>query len=343
MPITMTDIARKCGVSQPAVSAVLNNNFTNCRVSETKRKKILKVAEELHFSPNALAQSLATKKTRIFNLVIPSATFFLSYNYTTIIMGLQGFADGIGYRLTFTSLSFGYKDYRPLSGIIADGIILFYWGAAHAPVVRRVQKLGLPLLTAYGRCTLPDTHNLYFENRPAMRALTAGLIKKGYRRLMYAPSYTGDIFHQDGRAGIREAVAGTDGVVLTEEPLADRIPLETADQFLFRSGYAHFRRTLEKPGRPEVIMYNHDWTAQGALQAARDTGTRVPEDMALTSSGSDLSSELIEPTLTTVDLRPLEYGRSLGAAMQDIIEGKPLRTRQEAFRPEPVFRHSTRL
>ena len=57
MPPTMKDIAKAAGVSQPAVSAVLNNRG-NCRVSPETRSRILRIAEELDYHPNQAARLL---------------------------------------------------------------------------------------------------------------------------------------------------------------------------------------------------------------------------------------------------------------------------------------------
>jgi DNA-binding LacI/PurR family transcriptional regulator len=341
MPITMTDIARKAGVSQPVVSAVLNNNYKNCRVSEEKKKNILKIAEQLHFTPNAVAQSLATKKTNIINVVIPSATFFQFYNYSTIIAGLQEFADEAGYRITFTSLSQGYKDYKSLNGIIADGVIVFYWSEVNDPVVREIKKMGHPFLAAYGRCEQPGTHNLFFDGYTPFYNLTRQLIDRGHTRLGYAPSYTGDVFHQDEYRGICQAVKETKGVTLREyrmDPMETRLP---HIQDLFLAGKQAIR---EIAGDLDVtcLMFNHDIVAVGVLQEAKKLGIRVPEDVSITSCNNDPVSQMIEPNLTTIDFKPEEYGRQLGTMLVDMISGKKVKNKKQAFIPEPVFRDTAK-
>ena len=62
--VTMRDIAREAHVSQPAVSAVLNNR-TNCRVSPETRKRILRIAEGHNYQPNLAARLLRGKKSGI--------------------------------------------------------------------------------------------------------------------------------------------------------------------------------------------------------------------------------------------------------------------------------------
>ncbi len=68
-PATAQDIARAAGVSVASVSRVLNNTG---RVGALTRERILKIAAELHYAPNAAARTLASRRSRTVGAVIPS-------------------------------------------------------------------------------------------------------------------------------------------------------------------------------------------------------------------------------------------------------------------------------
>ncbi len=63
MSVTIKDIAEAVGVSNPAVSAVLNNK-SNCRVSETTRKRILEMAQKLGYTPSISAKIMRGMPTK---------------------------------------------------------------------------------------------------------------------------------------------------------------------------------------------------------------------------------------------------------------------------------------
>ena len=67
MPVTMKEIAKIAGVSQPAVSAALSSKGTT-KVSEEMRRKILRIAEELNYMPNNAAQRLRGRATRTIGI-----------------------------------------------------------------------------------------------------------------------------------------------------------------------------------------------------------------------------------------------------------------------------------
>ena len=68
---TIRDIANHCGVSPTIVSAVLNNPW-RARCSQEKIKLIQKTAKELHYSPNALAQAMVSKRVPVVALMLLS-------------------------------------------------------------------------------------------------------------------------------------------------------------------------------------------------------------------------------------------------------------------------------
>jgi len=69
MVVTAKDIAKKAGVTQPAVSMALNGSR---RISEKTRKKILAIAKKLDYHPNASASRLRRQKTMVVGMLIVS-------------------------------------------------------------------------------------------------------------------------------------------------------------------------------------------------------------------------------------------------------------------------------
>jgi LacI family transcriptional regulator len=69
MPVTLKDIALRAGVTSATVSMVINNKPN---ISEATRKKVLKIAAELHYYPNAIARGLATRRTNAVGVIVPN-------------------------------------------------------------------------------------------------------------------------------------------------------------------------------------------------------------------------------------------------------------------------------
>ena len=69
--VTATDVANRAGVSQSTVSRVFNPD-SRLLVRDKTRKKVLEAAEELGYVPNAIAQTMASGRSRIIGIVVPS-------------------------------------------------------------------------------------------------------------------------------------------------------------------------------------------------------------------------------------------------------------------------------
>ena len=66
MPVTLKEVAERAGVSRSAVSRTFTEGAS---VSQKTRKKVEKAANELGYSPNALASSLTTGRTKLIGLI----------------------------------------------------------------------------------------------------------------------------------------------------------------------------------------------------------------------------------------------------------------------------------
>ena len=81
--ITITDVAKKSGVSLATVSRVLNNSGY---VKDETRERVLNVIKDTNYSPSAIARSLSKNKTNTIGVIVPDITN--SY-FGEIIKGLD--------------------------------------------------------------------------------------------------------------------------------------------------------------------------------------------------------------------------------------------------------------
>jgi LacI family transcriptional regulator, sucrose operon repressor len=96
MQVTIQDIAEKLSISNSTVSRVLNNRGMDF-ISEATRKRVLKAVDEMGYRPNRFARALATGRTHMVALVLPS--MYEPY-YAQVIRNLQGHLFGDGFSLS---------------------------------------------------------------------------------------------------------------------------------------------------------------------------------------------------------------------------------------------------
>ena len=74
--VTLQDIANRTGVSKVTVSYVLNGRETGVRISDATRQRVMAVARDLGYQPNAVARALARRCTDTVTLVMQFPSVF---------------------------------------------------------------------------------------------------------------------------------------------------------------------------------------------------------------------------------------------------------------------------
>ena len=95
--VTIKDIAKAAGVSVATVSRVINDNYP---VSKEARERVQQVMQELHYRPNAIAQSLRSNRSNMIGLIVAdlSNQFFMK-----VAKGLEKSVAAKGYNLVVAS------------------------------------------------------------------------------------------------------------------------------------------------------------------------------------------------------------------------------------------------
>jgi DNA-binding LacI/PurR family transcriptional regulator len=187
---TLSDIAKRVGVSMAAVSIALNKGETT-RVSAKTRERILKVAAELNYSPNELARALAENRTRLVGLVVPMRDpIFFNHFIAQTLSGIQSTLMRRGYNLLVYSPP-GQQGVMAREKIYeskyTDGIIFINTRSCSASTVNKTirelkaTKVKFSMINSYyGR----DSFNYVGVDDAAIAEKAADyLVSKGHRRI----------------------------------------------------------------------------------------------------------------------------------------------------------------
>lgn len=320
MAVTLREVARRAGVSPSAVSRAFTEGAS---VSPAMRRRVEEAAAALGYSPNALASSLTTGRTRLVGLV---ATNFRNPVFLEIFdrftLGLQA----RGLRPLLVNLS-GETDpaasVRLLRQYSVDGVIVAsstlppsFAEAFVASGLRVVHAFGRPGATA-------DLPAVGIDNVACGRLAARTLRARGYGRLAFLGGPEAATSTQDRLAGLREGLGGD-------------LRVRFAAAYSHRAGWDAMRALLAEGAPPEAVFCGDDVLALGALDALRAAGLGVPGDVGLLGvndmemagwPGIDLTTirqpmaEIIEAALEAV-LAPDAPGRVLPC---EVVERGTLR------------------
>jgi LacI family transcriptional regulator len=301
---TQGDVAKLADVSQATVSYVLSGTSAVSVPPET-RQRILDAASELGYAPNMAARTLRTRKTMTIAGVIPDIT---NPFYPWLERGIQDVAETGGYDLiTFNTDGDHEKELKALrlarEGRV-DGLIitLFHLTVDDLqPLVSdgvAVVVLGPPMAEFHDLGI--DTAGV--DNEGAARIAVEHLLERGHKRIAMIAGVVGTPPRERRAKGYRDALAAHN--LPTEERLI------RAGEFSEEGGYEATRELLRMTPRPTAIFAANDLMAIGAMQALREAGVSVPDEMALAGFDDIPAAALVHPSLTTIDQVPHHLGQT---------------------------------
>jgi DNA-binding LacI/PurR family transcriptional regulator len=346
MAVKMKDIAERAGVSSAAVSLALRDSN---RVSEAKRGEIARIAAELGFKPNLLAQALVKGKTRTIGLLTTS--FLLEVVAAKVLVLDRMFANA-GYRLLTSFLHFQKEeaDVEVVSEAIdemirrgVDGLLVY---GPHRPgLLEALGKVRVPIVFFDVELGVPCKHIL-LDRSAGCKECVEHLCELGHREIYLLRTEWCREWIPDRRvAGYRQAMSahGLDGdhrvVFLTEPDKADEMGRNVFDMDKVHHSLKQF--LLSHPDCT-AIMASSDELAECMLTCLHRMGLSVPRDISLTGFNNISSTGRTYPALTTIAQPADEIGRSAVAMILKSIESNDILTPEQVVVPTRlIIREST--
>jgi LacI family transcriptional regulator len=311
---TQADVARAAGVSQAAVSYVLNGRAE--AVSEETYRRVLEAIADLGYVPNTPARNLRTRRTMTVAGVIPDIT---NPFYPAFERGIQEVADRHGYDLvTYNTDGLRERELKCLDSARRgrlDGVIGVLFHVSPEELLA-VHDLGVAVV-ALSRAADVDLElpydRLFIDNAAAAKLAVDYLIERGHSRIGMVSGETGTPPREGRVAGYRQA--------LREHSIPLDEVLIRAGNFTEEGGYQGMRELLKVEPRPTAVFAANDLMAMGALIALREAGRRVPEEMALVGFDDIPAARMVQPPLTTIAQYPERLGKRAAEMLFERLAG----------------------
>ncbi len=306
--VTIRDVAARAGVSVATVSRVLAGNYPTAPAT---RSKVMRAVRDLDYVVNVHARALAGISAKMIAVVVDAVT---APFYAYVAQGAEEQAAEDG-RLCLICTT-GGDPARELAIVKlmreqrADAVILVGSVVPSEDYTARMTQYAHALSAAGTRLVLcgrpalgPDVPALTaeYDNAGGAYAVTSHLLSAGHRRILFLGSSPGGTTADARVDGYRRALAD------------HRVPvdpgLEVPGGFGRPAGYRMMRERLAA-GAPDftAVFAGDDLVAAGALQALREAGLRVPEDVSMVGYNDDPFAADIG--LTTVHIPAEELGRA---------------------------------
>lgn len=283
-------------------------------VAPPTRDRVLAVADQLRYRPDPHASRLARGRTNTVAMAVPALS---GWYFSRVVAGAERVLSADGYDLLLYGVSSAEEREGRISGGVplherADGLILV---DLRLPVddLRHLAGTGGQVVTI--GFTTGYFPAVKIDNVEAARHATQHLLELGHTRIGFVsglPDVLEFTVPEDRRTGFLSAL---DDAGVTYRPEWD-IP----GDFSIEGGRQAIHRMLSGDERPTAVFLISDEMAFGAMQAARELGARVPEDLSLI--GFDDHDVAAAVDLTTIRQPIVAQGAAAARALLDRIDGR---------------------
>lgn len=309
MALTLKELGRLAGVHPSTVARVLNDD-PHQRVSEEVRHRIVTLAHEHGYQPNRLARSLRTKRSYVVGTIIPDiANPFFALIFRGIEDALAEHDYSVILANTDDAPAREAHSIAMLRGRQVDGLILATVRRTDTSI-QALADAGFPFVLV-NRHTEPITPNAVVpDDHAGAFAAVEHLIGLGHRRIAHIAGADNISTGHWRRRGYRDA--------LQRHGLPFDPALLVHGTYREPGGYEAMKRLLALPDPPTGVFAVNDLAASGALQAAREAGLRVPDDLSIVGFNDIPTSVRVAPRLTTIHL-PL-HAMGVAAAQRLMVQ-----------------------
>ncbi|MGH2494674.1 MAG: LacI family DNA-binding transcriptional regulator [Ktedonobacteraceae bacterium] len=319
--ISIEDIARAAGVSHSTVSRALHDSSL---IRIEVRERIQRLALEMGYTPNAIAQSLQTRRTSTIGLVVTSIDDpFLS----DVVKGVEEVARVGGFSVL---LSATHNDPDQEMEIIetfhrrrVDGILVAS-SRITTKYKKRLDQIRLPTVFINSQAESQDNllHWVAVDDRAGAQLAVEHLLQLGHRTIGYLGVNCRPKSNQQRLEGYQNALA--DARMAGQSEWVVIAPgNEASDEEDVAAGQAQLPRLLAA-GITAVFCYN-DMVAIGVLMACKERGIAVPEALSVVGFDDIRMASYVSPALTTVQQPKVKLGHLATELMLDLLNNRPAR------------------
>jgi LacI family transcriptional regulator len=316
---TIRELAQRSGVSVATVSRVLNGYVD---VSDTTRKRVLRIARELDYTPSAAARTLVRQRSEVIGVLLETGAGHPDLQhpfFQEVLVGLKRQLGGGGYDLLLfaTDLSENgsgeHSVLRRARHHRADGVVVMGVDPRD-PEIHKLGRSTIPTVAVDLDLVGRRTGYVISDNLHGARLAVRHLHDQGHERIAIV---TGMLSTRPGADRLLGYRAELEALGL---PYRDDYVRE--GDFYFESGHRGMQALLDLEAPPTAVFAAGDVMAAGCVRAAEERGLRVPGDIALVGFDDIQLAAMVQPSLTTIRQDKIGLGATAADALLRMIEEK---------------------
>src|SRR5947199_3082871 len=329
--VSLKSLSEHLGLSKTAVSFVINRSPAAKSIPQSTQELIRRAARELNYRPNHLARSLRQQRSYTIGVVVPE----ISEGYAALVMS------GIEDHLLQEGYFYFVVSHRHRDELIEEYPLLLQQRAVEGLIAVDTAITGaaeVPLVAVSGHREVPGVTNIVLDHARAAALAMEHLTKLGHREISFIK---GQAFSSDTAIRWESVRAAAEAVGVTiKDGLVGQLEGESSSPEL---GY-HVTKKLIASGEPFTALFAfNDISAIGAIQALREAGRQIPQDVSVVGFDDIQSAAFQNPALTTVRQPLREMGMLAAETLFLLIAARSGAeySKEIVVKPELICRAST--
>jgi LacI family transcriptional regulator len=309
--ITIKDIAKLANVAPSTVSKALNDRGD---VSEETKKKILEIAHEHNFSPNAFGKGLKSRTTENIGAIFCRELQPLSGNpfYSKVLEGIEAEIAINNYNLVlhFLPEENSLEIPKMIREHQVDGLILV--GVIKKSYIEKIKESNIPIVLIDPKVTVSHCNQVLIDNEHGAFVAVQYLISCGHKKIAFISGDLSRLSFQQRYDGYLKALRFNK--IALNENLVQTGGLE--------NGYEHVTQLLALEQKPTAIFAANDINAIHGYKAIQEKNIKIPDDISIVGFDDIDLAKYATPSLTTVRVYKEEMGSIGVRTLLQMINGE---------------------
>lgn len=329
--ITIEELAEKANVSIATVSRVLNNKGN---VRKETRDHVIEIMQKYDFHPQN-PHALSNPESNLLLTCVPD---FCNPFYSPVIDGIQKAAHENDYDVIFLQSRDYYTEISDFANILKEKSIAGILILSSVPNIELIRELNFkcPVIMC---CEYPEDYDVsYVTINDVASTVTAVnyLVLTGCKKIGLMNSSLKFKYARHREKGFTQALE-EHGLEINPEWVAHISSIN------YNLAYSAALHILQLPDRPQAMFACSDVYGIAIINAAKNLGLRVPEDLSVIAFDNTEISIMSDPPLTTVDQPKQQIGYQSCEMLIDQIKSPGAANKQVVLSTQLIIRGSTLL
>lgn len=322
---TILDIAKELNITFSTVARALNDHPA---ISIATKKAVRETADRLNYRQNKIASSLRSGRSNIIGVIVPN--LHVSF-FSSVVSGIENVMNANGYNiLLYQSKESKRHEAKGIETFLqsrVDGIISSVTTETVEEVYSEIKTRNIPLIFFDRELSTLNVPSVVIDDYKGGFIATEHLIKQGYKDILHITAHQDIAIFKERLRGYIDA--------LKHYGLPVREDLIVKGDFSLQFGKDVVRETKLQGIHYDSIFALEDYTAMGAMQALKEAGVKIPEEIGVIGFANEAFGSLVSPALSTIDQQTSKMGEETARIFLKLLRNQSPGSKPEKLVLEP--------